>query len=313
MQLTCPQCSKKFQINDDMVYQIYTKKLLCTDCGNAIPIEPFILDEEELTCFSSGDALKGEVVNNLKKLYPMPHILLKARTLISGKKNFESLEKLLNTDPAIAGRVLKIANAPYYGIQGKVSSIQMAATVLGSDTLLQIIALVGHSKMLGRSLDGYGLESGDLWKHSLAVAICAQFIEEAIQHQDGDDAFFAGLMHDAGKIILDSYVSEREHLFLKYQALTRIPMTLAETKIFEFSHADIGCELCLRWNLPQAMAMAIKYHHTPDPIRWKQTRLCPQPCRPYGPGDCQSHRGGRTFSPCSLRLSSPSQKLASQS
>ena len=264
MQLTCPQCAKSFQISDDMVYQIYTKKLLCTECGNAIAIESSILDEHELTRFSSGDALKKDVVDNLKKLYPMPHILLKARTLISGKKNFESLEKLLNTDPAIAGRVLKIANASYYGIQGKVSSIQMAATVLGSDTLLQIITLVGHSKMLGRSLDGYGLESGDLWKHSLAVAICARFIEEAIQHQDGDDAFFAGLMHDAGKIILDDYLLERDHLFQRYLELTRATMTMAEARIFEFSHADIGCELCLRWNLPQTMAEAIKYHHNPS-------------------------------------------------
>ena len=264
MRITCSKCFKNYQIKDELVYQIYRKKLLCTDCGQAIAIEPAILDDEALHSFSSGNSLKEAVVKNLKKLYPMPHILLKARNLITGKKSFKSLENLLNTDPALAGRVLKIANSAYYGMSGKVSSIQMAATVLGSDTLLQIITLVGHSKMLGRSLEGYGLSSGDSWKHSLAVAICARLVQGTIQHQHGDDAFFAGLMHDAGKIILDNYILERRGLFKRYTALTRVSMTTAEAKILEFTHADIGCELCLKWNLPPAMAEAIKYHHTPS-------------------------------------------------
>lgn len=264
MRITCSKCLKNYQIKDELVYQIYKKKLLCTHCSHAMAIEPAILDEEELHQFSSGNGLKEEVVKNLKKLYPMPHILLKARNIITGKKSFKSLENLLNTDPALAGRVLKIANSSYYGMSGKVSSIQMAATVLGSDTLLQIITLVGHSKMLGHSLDGYGLSSGDSWKHSLAVAICAKLIEETLQHRHGDDAFFAGLMHDAGKIILDGYILERHRLFKRYTALTRASMTTAETKILEFTHADIGCELCLRWNLPQTMAEAVQYHHTPN-------------------------------------------------
>jgi len=263
MNITCSQCSKNYWISDDVVYQICHKKLLCTDCGEVIPIESWILDEDELHAFSSGDALKKDVVDNLKKLYPMPHVLLKARTLITGRDNFKSLENLLNTDPALAGRVLKIANSAYYGLSGKVSSIQMAATVLGSDTLLQIITLLGHSKMLGRDLQGYSQEAGNLWKHSLAVAICAKLIEETFNPRNGEDAFLAGLMHDAGKIILDSYLLERQPLFKRYKELTRAPITDAEARILEFTHADIGCELCRKWNLPDPLATAIKYHHTP--------------------------------------------------
>ncbi|BCS95153.1 hypothetical protein DSLASN_07850 [Desulfoluna limicola] len=263
MNLTCAQCSKAHQINDDVVYQIYQKKLLCTGCGAAIAIEPAILNEEELNAFSSGDALRQEVVNNLQKLYPMPHILIKARSLLTGEENFKELEHLLNTDPALAGRVLKVANSSFYGMSGKVSSIQMAATVLGSNTLLQIITLLGQSKMLGRNLKGYRREAGNLWKHSLAVAICAKLIEEIFQPRNGEDAFLAGLMHDAGKIILDDYVLERQPLFKRYRMLTRAHITAAETKILEFTHADIGCELCRKWNLPENLATAIRYHHSP--------------------------------------------------
>jgi len=263
MKITCSQCSKTYQISDDLVYQIYHIQLICTDCGNAISIEPLILDEDELHSYASGTALRQEVVKNLKKLYPMPHILLKARKLLADRKSFKELEHLLNTDPALAGRVLKIANSAYYGMSGKVASIQMATTVLGTDTLLQIITMVGHSKMLGRALKGYGQDSGDLWKHSLAVAICARLIEETLHARNGDDAFLAGLMHDAGKIILDSYVLDRQTLFKRYTHLTHASMTATEEKIMEFTHADIGGELCRKWNLPESMATAIQHHHNP--------------------------------------------------
>ncbi|VFQ46452.1 HDOD domain-containing protein [Desulfoluna butyratoxydans] len=263
MNITCAHCSKTYRISDDLVHQICRIQLMCTACGSAIAIEPQILSEEALQAHPSGAALRQEVVENLKKLYPMPHILLKARTLLSGQKNFKELEHLLNTDPALAGRVLKIANSAYYGMSGKVSSIQMAATVLGTDTLLQIITLVGYSKMLGRTLEGYGLDSGELWKHSLAVAICARLIEETLQAKNGDDAFLAGLMHDAGKIILDTYIQDRQQLFSRYTHLTHASTTATEEKILEFTHADIGGELCRKWNLPETMATAIQYHHTP--------------------------------------------------
>ncbi|WP_300668273.1 HDOD domain-containing protein [Desulfoluna sp.] len=264
MKIQCSGCSKAYRINDNLVHQIYTQKVLCTDCGRLIPVEPFLLDPKELEPFLSGEALKHEVVNNLKKLYPMPHILLKARKLLAGTGNFQALGDLLNTDPALASRVLKVANSAYYGMSGRVSSLQMAATVLGSGTLLQIILLIGNAKALGRSLDGYGLNAGDLWRHALATAVCAELVAKKAHCDTGEDAFFAGLMHDAGKIILDTYVLERKHLFQKYAKLTHAPLHDAETKILGFTHGDIGYELCRKWNLPVHMATAIKDHHPPS-------------------------------------------------
>lgn len=262
MKIQCPGCSKAYRINDEIVYKVHDKKVKCPDCGKAIPIEPFILDPNELKGFAWGDALRQDVVSNLKKLYPMPHILLKARNLLAGTGHFRELGNLLNTDPALASRVLKVANSAYYGMSGKVSSLHMAATILGSATLLQIILMVGNAKTLGRSLEGYGLGSGELWRHALATGVSAELIEKRIQ-SDSEEAFFAGLMHDAGKIILDSYVLERKSLFTRHATLTRAPLHVTEQKVLGFTHGDIGYELCRKWHLPEHMATAIKDHHSP--------------------------------------------------
>lgn len=261
--VNCPTCPNAYLVRVDMMHKIYAEGLPCTGCGHMISLEPFVLDDEKLRHFSAGEALKGEVIQNLKKLYPMPHVLFKARGLLTGNGSFKEMEAVLTTDPALAGRVLKVANSAYYGMSGKIASLQMAATVLGSRTLLQIITLVSQSKMLGRSLPGYGFDSGHLWKHSLAVATCAKLIEETIRSNDGEDAFFAGLMHDSGKIILDTYILERKDLFTVFLERTHLPTIAAEKRILEFDHADIGHELCRRWNLPETITSAIKHHHTP--------------------------------------------------
>ncbi|BCS95154.1 hypothetical protein DSLASN_07860 [Desulfoluna limicola] len=85
------------------------------------PLAPFVLAKEE-------------VVSNLKT-----HALFKARSLLTGHGNVRELEEILNTDPALAGRVLKVANSAHNGMSGKVSALQTTATVLGRDPLLRII------------------------------------------------------------------------------------------------------------------------------------------------------------------------------
>lgn len=263
MKIQCPGCNKAYRINDDIVYKVHNKTAKCTQCGQVIPIADFLLEKEALAPFACGEELKLEVVANLKKLYPMPHILLKARKLLAGNGNFDELGSLLNTDPALASRVLKVANSAYYGMSGNVSSLHMAATLLGSGTLMQILLMVGNAKALGRSLDGYGLGSGQLWRHSLAVAVCSGLIEKKQPGSDEEEAFFAGLMHDSGKIILDSYVLERKDLFTRYASLTRESLSAVEQKILGFTHGEIGYELCRKWNLPDHMATAIRDHHLP--------------------------------------------------
>lgn len=263
MKIQCTGCTRVYEFNDDIVHKVYRKRLVCTTCKSETSIESALLDKESMSRLAFGEPLKQDVLGNLKKLCPTPHVLVKVRALLTGEGNFKELESLLNADPALAGRVLKVANSSYYGMRGKVSSLQLAASLLGSDTLLQIITLVANSKMLGRSLPGYGQNSGDLWKHSLAVAVCAQIVEETLHPQEGEDAFFAGLMHDAGKIILDTYVLERKAHFTRYTELTRASMNTAEMRILGFNHADIGYELCRKWNLPEPLGTAIKHHHSP--------------------------------------------------
>ncbi len=271
MKLSCTNCPSTYNINDKFMYDLKFlsedsgKIPKCTACKSPIQLEGFPkLFQGEEKDFLRGEQLNGKVVSNLQKLYPMPHVTYKARKLInSSKSSFSEIGNILKTDPALAARILKVANSAYYGMSGKISSIKHAATMLGADTLIQIITLVSNSKMLGKSLTGYGIDSGELWKHAITTAVCANILSIKRSPEDEEDSFFAGLMHDSGKIILDGYVVEREDIFQRYIKVSNASFQKAELRILGFDHAHTGCELCLKWSLPKRLANAIKYHHNP--------------------------------------------------
>ena len=83
----------------------------------------------------------------------MPQVVRKARTLIhSSTASLKDAANLLETDQALAIRVLRMANSAYYSRMGRVSSVQEAAVVLGLKALGERITVACTSRLLGSPL-----------------------------------------------------------------------------------------------------------------------------------------------------------------
>lgn len=295
MKIICPTCQKTYNIPDERLPDKERVSFACPECKGKIiidiqnkrvivetdpplapadetPAESPPPDEEVSNGRLSGDELKKEIIKSFKDLPPMPEVVQKVRDVMADPKlGFKDVGNVLETDPAFAAGVLKLANSAYYGMSGMVNSIQQAAVVLGYKTLDQLITVMGGLKLLGKSLKGYQMKSGLLWKHSLAVAYGAKKIASETNPPLESDAFAAGLVHDAGKIVLDPYVLERRDLFDEAIADENISFVDAETKILGFNHADITYELCKKWHFPEAQVTAVGFHH--DPARSKDKSL----------------------------------------
>ena len=110
-------------------------------------------------------------------LPPMPAVIIEIQKLLSDpNSNTGQIAELIETDQAIAVKILKLANSAFYGLSGKVTSIQHAAVILGYKTLGELITIAGFSGLMGKKLSGYGYNSDELWKHSLAVALGSKII-----------------------------------------------------------------------------------------------------------------------------------------
>lgn len=289
MKFECLNCGNSYNVPDE---KLPPKKMVvfpCPKCKGKITLdleaarakataaEPETSASSDNTHQVSADASEGtslvgrngdfrkKVLRKLKDLPPMPQIVFKARQVIANPDSeIAELSDLLESDQAIATKVLKLANSAYYGLSGKVSSIRHASSLLGLKALGQLISMVGSASVLGKTLGGYDLDSAGAWRHSLMAASASRIIALR-RHKDLEgDAFSAGLIHDVGKLVLDNYVLERKDEFERITAGGRNSMLAAEQHLLGLDHADIGYEVCQHWHIPESISKAIRYHHTPD-------------------------------------------------
>ena len=265
MKVNCPSCENAYNLPEEKLPKGKKIKFPCPSCKNIIQLDLRDGGEEKAEAQETAPAdLKERIFNSVEDLPPMPQVVQKARQVLSdSNSSFKDLAIIFVTDQAIATRVLKLANSAYYGLSQKVSSIQQASVILGHKTLAELITMVSTSDLLGNDLKGYGMEAGSLWQHSLAVAFGARIIAKKTSPEDTDDAFAAGLIHDSGKLVLDSYVYEKKEAFENYMAKDQHGFLAAEKAILGLDHAEIAAEVCKKWNVPENIAIAIQHHHHP--------------------------------------------------
>lgn len=280
MKICCPHCGKEYTVKRETLRnRSSTVTIPCPNCQEKILLHPSLAagaGETDRTsghgrqskgnALMTGDALKQRIFKTLKDLPPMPQVVQKARKVLADpNSSFSDLARVIESDQGIVTRVLKMANSPYYGLSGNVSSVKHASIVLGTKTLMELLDLACSSEILGQTLEGYDLAAGDLWMHSLAVANGSQLIARRVNPSLELDAFSAGLIHDVGKIILDPYILERKAKFRSFASQRRDTFLAAEKDILGFDHAELASEVCERWQIPRHIVMAIRYHHDPAP------------------------------------------------
>ena len=146
-----------------------------------------------------------------------------ARVLKLGSANdveIDQLSRVIETDPALATRILGMCRRSDKGLGDKITSVKRAVVMLGLEAVRSAILAVSVYDMLAkdediqrtdRSLAGDSTGSGGFsrtgfWKHSVAVACAGELI--AADHRQlrvlPEEAFLAGLLHGIGRIVLSS-------------------------------------------------------------------------------------------------------------
>src|SRR2546429_624035 len=196
-------------------------------------------------------------------LPPGPRILPRLLNLLSQPDiDSEKVVELIRYDPSLTASVLHACNSAFLGAANPASGIQEAVMRLGFKKVYRMVASISTAPTLKPAQQGYGIEQGELWKHSVTAAVAAQLIAK----EKGDDeslAFTGALLHDIGKIIL---AQNLEALYAKLMAETEAKgcsLLEAEENMLGVHHAEIGGRLLARWNFPDDLVAAVRFHHDP--------------------------------------------------
>ena len=171
------------------------------------------------------------------------------------------ITRTLQTDQALSAQVLRIANSAFYGLPRQVASVSSAVTLLGHKTLRNLALTATMSKAIAKPVSGYGLPRGELFKHSLAVARTAHQISKQTNQGTPDEAYAAGLLHDIGKLILDTHVESSIGEIANLAINDSVSFATAERQLLGMDHAEVGAILTEQWGLPEFITNAIRHHH----------------------------------------------------
>ena len=181
----------------------------------------------------------------IRDLPTLPVIAQKVLTLADDDEtSAEKLTSMISSDQSLSVKVLGLANSAYYGHRAKIGTIRHAVIVIGTNMLKQLSLSVLVCGSLGRG----GKDRAEFWKHSFGTATAASLIARRTGISDGDLSFMAGLIHDIGKMIIDTYFPNEPGI----------------------QHTEVGAWMGERWQLPQQLVNAIAYHHSLDPAHLAQ-------------------------------------------
>lgn len=178
------------------------------------------------------------------------------------------IAELINHDPALCARVLRLANSPYYGLARQIADVQDAVVLLGLRSVRNLAMVAATYAWMQQPIRAYDLQPKQMWLNAFGTAYVSQEVARLVRVPDTDQVFTAGLLHDLGKIAIGLWLETRAHGTVRVlvRQLLRKNATFdsVEKQVLGFTHADMGSHLAEMWNLPRSIGDAIKYHHDPD-------------------------------------------------
>ncbi len=172
------------------------------------------------------------------------------------------IAKIIGKDLAMSAKVLQLVNSAFFGLYKRIDSPARAVNLLGLDTIKTLILGVGIFTEMAPVRDK-GLSVSALWRHSVTTATFAKEIAslEGAENAVIENSFIAGIVHDVGKLLLLSSLSDQYCQVVENAKTQSLTLFQAEQQMFEADHGDVGGYLMGLWGLPGVVVEALTFHH----------------------------------------------------
>ncbi len=170
----------------------------------------------------------------------------------------EQVVTVLESDPALSARLLRLVNSAGYGLKVRCTSVRHAAVLVGTRRLNQVATTAAILDLF----DGTNQIGMELLEHASVVGSLCRYlaVHLGLPH---DELFTCGFLHDIGKLMLLDAERERYADLLAEFGSAPDQMHLAERRMFGFDHAVLGAHVLAAWNIPEPVPRVIAWHHSP--------------------------------------------------
>jgi putative nucleotidyltransferase with HDIG domain len=162
--------------------------------------------------------------------------------------------RVLETDPALSARLLRLVNSPGYALRMRCTSLRHAAALVGLERLNHIATTAAVLDMFA----GGSQAATELLDHSTVVGAFCRYFAMSLS-LPADELFTCGFLHDIGKLLL--LEAEGETYAELLASVPEDAAHLKERERFGFDHASLGAHVLNAWNIPHPVPLVVAWHH----------------------------------------------------
>jgi HD-like signal output (HDOD) protein len=198
------------------------------------------------------------------QLLTLPAVYLRLREVLDDPDYAVSdIEAVIGSDPAIATRLLRQANSPYFGFAAKIETISRAVGLLGSQQVHDLVLATS----VAQTFSGIPIEVMDIhafWTRSVYCAAAARLLAVNCNVLDSERLFVSGLLRDIGHLVMyQSIPDEAKDALLRAREEGRA-LNEVEREVIGFDYARLGGALLQQWGLPRGLWEPVQWHITPE-------------------------------------------------
>ncbi len=174
--------------------------------------------------------------------------------------NVEQLAKLVGAEPLMSAKIIRMSNSVAMNPSGReIADVKSAIVRVGMEAVRTVSFAVAMEQLLkSKQMQPFEGISQRLWEHTSHVAALCRVLARKIAKINGDEAMFAGLVHDIGVFYLMSRAANFPELVNDKPELHALLVGW---------HDNIGHALLSALNLPESVLVAVQEHETDREIK----------------------------------------------
>lgn len=203
-----------------------------------------------------------ESIDRIRQLPTLPSVLGRILSTTSDPATSAlELGQLIASDQSLSAAILRLVNSAYYGFPRQIETVTQAVVILGFFKVRNLTLTASAFHQFRGSSSQF--DRVQLWRHALASGMAAERLAY-LANVDNQGCYEAGLLHDIGKVALDTLFPEAfARAAQEAQTNHRLMHEVVEESL-GISPVEAGAVLAERWSLPLNIVEAIRCHLTPE-------------------------------------------------
>ncbi len=194
------------------------------------------------------------------------------KTIQNQESSLADLERIISADPALTGKLLRVANSAFYALPYEVGNVNRALSILGTNVIKNIaLSFVIAGNLRGEKESLFDFDY--FWRRSVTAAVAAELVM-GLLHDKDENIFVTALLKDIGILIM--FLNKGQEYTVALQEGFQdggTELTRVEQQMYQFDHQQLGGTLLQSWGIPQSIVKPVLYHHNPTlaPKEYRQT------------------------------------------